>query len=383
MQKKPIILISCIVVVVIAIVMLIIYLAKGGTTNPREIIKSNKVVIAPKVELSYYPTEDTEDDVTIYIDASMNDDSEIASITLPDGTTTAYKTGKTYIVQDNGDYKFTVTGANGESTTKNIVISNILKISANNPYVPKGFHHIEGTEVDTGYVIEDGVGNQYVWVPVETGKLSRTTETNEQYSEDDYTANGLYNSVAKYYGFYIARYEASKDNVKGLEIAKSVEKTIPWSNITYEDAYNASVNTGIAYDYIGVKTALINSYAWDTTLNWLNSSVTNYSSNLSYGNYSRIILETGSTKSDQINCVCDMAGNLREWTTEIYNINFDEEIEENEENEQQETEEDNSIKYRVVRGGSAAIEKIASSRIGEREDLVDTYWGFRIILYKE
>ena len=75
-----------------------------------------------------------------------------------------------------------------------------------------------------------------------------------------------------------------------------------------------------------------------------------------------------------------MAGNLREWTTESYDPDISESEEYNNENENSESK---KSEYRVVRGGSANISKIANSRIGEKEDLSDTYWGFRIILYKE
>ena len=69
-----------------------------------------------------------------------------------------------------------------------------------------------------------------------------------------------------------------------------------------------------------------------------------------------------------------MAGNLKEWTTEKY-------IEENV-NEDNNTE-NSEVTYRVIRGGSATMPKVVNSRIGERTDLKDGYWGFRIVLYKE
>lgn len=82
-----------------------------------------------------------------------------------------------------------------------------------------------------------------------------------------------------------------------------------------------------------------------------------------------------------------MAGNVREWTTEKY----DEEIVASTDNNQ--TAQANvgntintlatDLSYRVVRGGSATMDKIANSRIGERTDLQDNYWGFRMVLYKE
>ncbi|MBR1540832.1 MAG: SUMF1/EgtB/PvdO family nonheme iron enzyme [Clostridia bacterium] len=378
MQKKPLILIVCGAVVVFAIILLVVYLAKGGSTDIKDIAAGKNVqeLESPTIELSAYPVEETEGSVEISVVASIGGKNEILSITTPDGNTTGYTSDKKFTVKENGEYSFTVRASNGQETTKSINIENIITISADNPYIPDGFSHVDGTEVDTGFVIQDKWGNQYVWVPVETGSLIRTAPS-DKYLEDDYTASAFNNSVAKYYGFYIAKYESSKDTVNGIVVSKSVEGEIPWKNVTYDDAFNAARNTATAYNYIGVKTALVNSYAWDTALNWMNNAVTNYSTSRSYGNYSNQILPTGSTESDIVNEITDMAGNLREWTTEKY----DEEVL----NSGTTTDDTTSteVSYRVVRGGSATMDKIANSRIGERTDLQDNYWGFRMVLYKE
>ena len=380
MLKKPLILIVCGAVVVFAIILLVVYLAKGGSTDIKDIAAGKNVqeLESPIIELSAYPVEETEGSVEISVVASIGGKNEILSITTPDGNTTGYTSDKKFTVKENGEYSFTVRASNGQETTKSINIGNIITISADNPYVPDGFSHVDGTEVDTGFVIQDKWGNQYVWVPVETGSLIRTAPS-DKYLEDDYTASAFNNSVAKYYGFYIAKYESSKDTVNGIVVSKSVEGEIPWKNVTYDDAFNAARNTATAYNYIGVKTALVNSYAWDTALNWMNTAVTNYSTSRSYGNYSNQILPTGSTESDIVNEITDMAGNLREWTTEKY----DEEVLNSGTTTDNTTDTSTEVSYRVVRGGSATMDKIANSRIGERTDLQDNYWGFRMVLYKE
>jgi len=386
MQKKHMILIGCGAVVVFSIILLIVYLATGGSTDIKDVSGGKKVkeTEKPTIALSSYPMEETEGDVTITIFAQMSDGSEIMSVTTPDGKTVGYTANTTYKVSENGIYEFTVKASNGEETTGTIDIQNIIKISADNPYIPDGFTHIEGTNVDTGFVIQDKDGNEYVWVPVETGKPIRN-QPSDKYLEDDATASALTNSIAKYYGFYIARYEASKDNVNGIVVAKSIKGEIPWSNVTYNDAYDAAKNTATAYNYVGVKTALINSYAWDTTLEWINESVVNYSTSREYGNYTNQILGTGLTEKDIVNQIADMSGNLREWTTEKY----DEEIVDNSTGNTTNTNKNTvasnlkDLSYRVVRGGSATMDKIANSRIGERTDLKDNYWGFRTVLYKE
>ena len=386
MQKKPIVLIICGALAVLAIVLLVVYLVSGGSTD----IKNNKSdegtdeAGIPQLTLEAYPEEETENNVEISVIATVGDGNEIVSVTTPDGRTTGYSSDKTYNVSKNGEYTFTVTASNGKTVTKTIKIENIIAISADNPYIPDGFKHIDETEVDTGFVIEDESGNQYVWVPVENGIAVREP-LSDNYIEDDNTASAFTNSVAKYYGFYIARYEASKDTVNGMTVAKSVSDVIPWSNVNYKTAYSSAKNTAIAYNYTGVKTALINSYAWDTTLNWLNESVTNYSTARTYGNYSNQILKTGETDTDIINEISDMAGNLREWTTEKHEIAKSDD--DNQDTEKKVTnsvdDEKEDTEERVIRGGSATIDKAANSHREYSIDLTEDFWGFRIILYKD
>ena len=102
-------------------------------------------------------------------------------------------------------------------------------------------------------------------------------------------------------------------------------------------------------------------------------------------NYSDNIEQTGMTTSDIKNNICDLAGNVREWTTEVYKRKEDEtsknEINNNTNNE---TKAKTSVRYRVVRGGSANnIELSASSHTTYKENTSDAYWGFRMILYKK
>ena len=327
--------------------------------------------------------------VTIFVETSISE-GKVESITLPNGKVVTASEAE-YEVTKNGEYEFIVATESGINVTKSITVDNISDVSADNPYIPEGFSHVEGTEVDTGYVIEDEQGNQFVWVPVPTGKLIRNTSNNEQYVEIDETATGLYNSVTKYYGFYIARYEASKSVDNSVVIASSRAGAMPWSNVNYTEAYEACQKSSEVYGYTDVKTAILNSYAWDTTLAWINENVSNYSSNTSYGNYSGTISRTGETELDQVNAICDLAGNLREWTTEVFYPDTTETNEENQNSVNNQVEvdengepiEENVVKYRVVRGGSANINKVANSHTGNPETMSDPFWGFRMILYKD
>ena len=47
------------------------------------------------------------------------------------------------------------------------------------PPVPSGFSHVAGTEINSGYVIQDGDGNQFVWVPVDKNQKIKINVTSE------------------------------------------------------------------------------------------------------------------------------------------------------------------------------------------------------------
>ena len=400
MQKKTLIIIISVLVIILLVVGIILIVSKNNNDNVNSNTSSDVQAVEPDVEITYQ----TESGITIiYVSASVEGENTISSIVLPDGEVVEDDTAE-YEVEEAGEYEFTITASNGISVTRSISIEDPDKVTAENPYIPDGFTHVSGTEVESGYIIEDESGNQYVWVPVETGILTRNTDGNSDYEESDSTATGLYNSVAKYYGFYIARYEASQVSYEGTETVGSIKGVLPWSNITYTEAYEISRDVSDVYGYDDVRTALINSYAWDSALEWMDESQKNYSSNTSYGNYSGTILKTGETESDEVNSICDMAGNMREWTTEIYypevvpndgNYIDGNEVgnveEQSDQDSDENTDENNTTNsttntsetYRVIRGGSANINKVASSHIGQVENLSDSYWGFRIILYKE
>ena len=76
-------------------------------------------------------------------------------------------------------------------------------------YIPSGFTYLEGT-VDTGYVIKDSIGNEFVWIPVETPVANSETELNTLISQGKYPmavktsgtdANGLDNYRGVLYDF--------------------------------------------------------------------------------------------------------------------------------------------------------------------------------------
>lgn len=375
-NKFPVVIIIVLAMVFVAILLLAVSLFSGKSKGKNNDKKGDEDLIAPIIELNLNTTEDNQETVTIEVSATTEDKDGIDYIELPDGTP-IYAESKEYEVTENGKYEFKAYGVNGASSKLSIEVKNIRTVSAKNPYIPDGFEHVSG-EVDDGFIIQDMYGNQYVWIPVESGILTRTTLTNREYEDSNSSATGLVNSVAKNFGFYLARFEASAYQANDVRFAGSIEGQMPWTNVTYQDASDAANNTAKALQYPEeMITSIANSYAWDTALTWIDQSVINYSTNTSYGNYSGTVLPTGGTESDRVKNICDLAGNVREWTTEIYK-------EVNTTNTKKNNKNIDATDYvnRVVRGGSAYINKVANSRNGYPENLTDEYWGFRVVLYK-
>ena len=162
-------------------------------------------------------------------------------------------------------------------------------------------------------------------------------------------------------------------------VAASMEGENPWTDVTYIDALIASKGSAEYFGYEdGIKTNIMNSYAWDTALAWLNKTLpTTYSSSLNHGNYSGTMKPTGGTSSDKVNNICDMAGNVREWTSETYKGKINTKKKNSNKKNQS-----NTVLTRVVRGGGATLNKTASGYTAYEENTSEAYWGFRMVLYK-
>ena len=371
-NKLSPVIIGVLLLVVLAIGVLIFatFTSDEGKIKDGDKPGTSEESIKPVIHLNKEFEGDKPRTVKIIAMASTTDPAGIKEIILPDGSSMAGDKAE-YVVDKNDVYKFEVISVNGDSDSLTIDVTEISEISATNPYVPDGFEVIND-DVNSGFVIEDETGNQFVWIPVESGKLSRETNLDYKYEEKTSSASGLVNSVAKYYGFYIGRYEASEYLKDGVSVAASIAGEVPWTNINYIDASNAANATSASFGYPeDIYTAIGNSYAWDTTLKWIDLEITNFSSSTNYGNYDGTILPTGKTDSDVAKNIFDLAGNVREWTTEIYN-----------DNNKDKKDEDNSIQ-RVIRSGGANLKKTPGSHGGYKETSVSPYWGFRLIMYKK
>ena len=284
------------------------------------------------------------------------------SHSITGGTTTVDKTIP-YAVTKNGTYTFTVTGTvNGKNYTKNVSVTvNQFKdaykymqtntkvtYSDGDVWIPEEFRiSTDSAEtVQGGLVIEDKDLNQFVWVPVATiADYKRTwckgydpfSSYSEALPEDEKT------SVKTYKGFYIGRYEAgNKENTEAKKLRNSndVTKTVtikanqaPYNYVTRTQAISLAESFATKQGY-KAKTKLVSSYAWDTTIAFLQKVNSDYGSSSEEGNYrdttfsytditgasqtkvsnSQVLVPTGQTTP--VCNIYDMGGNVWEWTTE-------------------------------------------------------------------
>lgn len=267
------------------------------------------------------------------------------------------------------------------------------------PYIPKGFTHIEGTW-NNGYVIrETSTGNEFVWVPcvldqnlvkgedivVNFERISNGSYNPNSYmlQPNDNSANEIRQSVARYGGFYIARYEAGIEgtvNNANLTTKVATDGTVKplskigcglWNYISRTDAIAVS-NQMIDSETTGVHSCLISGEAWDTTINWMVNSSDNKILNAHYetdsgnkGWYNNVSNNSiHTTGYYAVNNIYDMAGNVWELTSEdcLYYNNL----------------------YGVMRGGcynNSGYNNPSANRYYKNNDATADA-GFRVVLYK-
>ena len=259
-----------------------------------------------------------------------------------------------------------------ELTTKNEEIEDSL---GNPVVIPKGFKFVgeDGDTVKEGIVIQDNDGNEFVWIPVSnidgdndaktepnSGNLITIDENqkveitlgrysfggagtptlvqkgarcNEDYKDfgiGDYCREstkfieineyepakdlqGFVNSVKKNHGYYIGRYEAGK-GTENKPISKVGQDV--WNSVTQQEASSACQGM---YTNNEFTSDLINSYAWDTAIVYIQSmGNSNYANatckDVNNGNNSGL-MKSGLSKDEKCH-ISDMATNVGEWTTE-------------------------------------------------------------------
>ena len=264
--------------------------------------------------------------------------------------------------------------------------------------IPKGFKIADdsATDVTGGIVIEDAtytntIGSQFVWIPVGTGenaikkanketvdialgrysftKNSDGTITTSEYSNRDWTEDTTANhnssygnaiakdieqfktSVKNNHGYYIGRYEAGVVDYNSSVSTSNSNKETNWTGYTGDNIKLVCKKDQQVWNYITqnkasevsrnmygseakVTSDLINSYAWDTAIVFIqkcgtesNSSTYSYTVGLSSTSTSEPqatgtnILEATNKIDKQCN-IFDMAGNYWEWTTETCSSSY-------------------------------------------------------------
>ena len=257
------------------------------------------------------------------------------------------------------------TGSGNNFVTKNTEVT----YPDGKVWIPEGFKVVDdsASTVQGGVVVEDKDRNQFVWVPVatiadykrtayspnvateETDTATNSIKINYSSSNSDYFTEAMpedeKTSVETYKGFYIGRYEAGdKESTEAhtLRSSNDVTKTVtikanqaPYNYVTRAQAKSLAEGFKTQQGY-KAKTKLVSSYAWDTTIAFLQNVNSDYGSSSEEGNYydttfsytditgakktkasnSQVLVPTGQTTP--VCNIYDMGGNVYELTTESY-----------------------------------------------------------------
>ena len=281
--------------------------------------------------------------------------------------------------------------------------------------IPEGYIVSENSDeniVNKGLVISDSRGNEYVWISCTVDSSSnklqyKRTEWGVEkdgtdnsraikdeltlkdidvtYSKTD-TDNGINEeiskeivaqinaekeSIKKYGGYYIGRYEVGKDNKTAVIKAEQE----PYVNIKWSKAYELAKGIGGGE---GATTYLCSSYSWDTAINFIqNTTGKNYATSIIgfNGNWKSQEVKDSSGKvikpvntAQRLNTglttalcnIYDMGGNVGEFTTEL-NPGMSETV--------------------VLRGGNSVYNVPAGYRWDDGSGGAISYCGFRATLF--
>ena len=281
--------------------------------------------------------------------------------------------------------------------------------------IPEGYIVSENSDeniVNKGLVISDSRGNEYVWISCTVDSSSnklqyKRTEWGVEkdgtdnsraikdeltlkdidvtYSKTD-TDNGINEeiskeivaqinaekeSIKKYGGYYIGRYEVGKDNKTAVIKAEQE----PYVNIKWSKAYELAKGIGGGE---GATTYLCSSYSWDTAINFIqNTTGKNYATSIIgfNGNWKSQEVKDSSGKvikpvntAQRLNTglttalcnIYDMGGNVGEFTTEL-NPGTSETV--------------------VLRGGNNVNDAPAGNRWDNYSGTADSNYGFRATLF--
>ena len=253
-----------------------------------------------------------------------------------------------------------------------------------NPIIPAGFGVVNtpnaswsnvASDWNKGLVIQDIVGNQFVWVPVNGTNVTYVKWCTQgiAYNNGNISNNTLPSGVTsetyqiiKYGGFYIARCEAG---LEGANTAVSKKNAAVWTRMNYTTAKFAAESM---YNNTVLCSGLVTGTQWDTVMKWVQNSGKNITNSRTWGNYKNSsypanvkgyasLQISGFTEFWKANNIYGLAGNILEWSNELY-----------------------TSSSAVVRGGfySDNGNKVGSSNRGYNSfSYVNSRSGFRCVLY--